>query len=121
MWTHRVMVRHAHLALATLLVAALAPAEANGPLNFPFPRFNEAPRAPGGLMQLGSDLNLRKNTLLATVAKAKVAVKTGMDLEKYPKLFAAGGFCAAITHFVTVPIDVVKTRLQVPPPPHPGL
>ena len=120
------MARHAHLALATLLVAALAPAEANGPLNYPFPRFNaETPRAPGGLMQHGfgalSDLNLRKNKFVGTMAKAKVAVgKVGMDFEKYPKLFAAGGFCAAITHFVTVPFDVVKTRLQVPPPPHPN-
>jgi len=42
-------------------------------------------------------------------------VVQSLDLDKYPKLFFAGGFCAAITHVVTVPIDVVKTRLQVNP------
>jgi len=51
-----------------------------------------------------------------TVANAALtqAVKS-LDLDKYPKLFFAGGFCAAITHVVTVPIDVVKTKMQVNP------
>ena len=33
-------------------------------------------------------------------------------MSKYPKLFGAGGLCASITHYVTVPLDVVKTRLR---------
>mmetsp|Transcript_21271 Transcript_21271/g.49307 ORF Transcript_21271/g.49307 Transcript_21271/m.49307 type:complete len:409 (-) Transcript_21271:272-1498(-) len=51
--------------------------------------------------------------LMAKAASKKVA--SALDLEKYPKLFAAGGLCAAVTHWVTVPIDVVKTRTQVNP------
>lgn len=48
------------------------------------------------------------------VAKAAAtAAADGLDLEKYPKLFAAGGICASFTHWVTVPLDVVKTRSQV--------
>lgn len=113
------MVRRTVIALAALLMAAAAPAAANGPLNFPFPRMHADSRAPGGLMDRHSggaaSLQLRDNKFLATMAKAKVAVKETIDLDKYPKLFGAGGFCAAITHFVTVPLDVVKTRLQVNP------
>ena len=108
------MVRRTVIALAALLMAAAAPAAANGPLNFPFPRMHADSRAPGGLMDRHSggaaSLQLRDNKFLATMAKAKVAVKETIDLDKYPKLFGAGGFCAAITHFVTVPLDVVKTR-----------
>jgi hypothetical protein len=119
--TTAAMVRHTVIALAALLMAAAAPAAANGPLNFPFPRMHADSRAPGGLMDRHSggaaSLQLRDNKFLATMAKAKVAVKETIDLDKYPKLFGAGGFCAAITHFVTVPLDVVKTRLQVRPAP----
>jgi hypothetical protein len=32
---------------------------------------------------------------------------------KYSRLALAGGICASSTHLVTVPMDVVKTRLQV--------
>ena len=48
-------------------------------------------------------------------AKAANAVKDTLDLAKYPKLFMAGGICASITHLVTVPLDVVKTKMQVTP------
>jgi len=119
--TTAAMVRRTVIALAALLMAAAAPAAANGPLNFPFPRMHADSRAPGGLMDRHSggaaSLQLRDNKFMATMAKAKVAVKETIDFDKYPKLFGAGGFCAAITHFVTVPLDVVKTRLQVRPAP----
>jgi hypothetical protein len=35
------------------------------------------------------------------------------DAAKYSRLALAGGICASVTHLVTVPMDVVKTRLQV--------
>lgn len=65
-------------------------------------------------------LNQKKSELrnpfqkpLLMAKKTAQEVWKHMDLEKYPKLFFAGGFCAAITHVVTVPIDVVKTKMQV--------
>eukprot|EP00286_Rhodomonas_abbreviata_P008422 CAMPEP_0181323066 /NCGR_PEP_ID=MMETSP1101-20121128/19577_1 /TAXON_ID=46948 /ORGANISM="Rhodomonas abbreviata, Strain Caron Lab Isolate" /LENGTH=302 /DNA_ID=CAMNT_0023431049 /DNA_START=47 /DNA_END=955 /DNA_ORIENTATION=- len=39
----------------------------------------------------------------------------------YKKLFAAGGICCSFSHAVTVPIDVVKTRMQVTPGEFTGL
>ena len=38
-----------------------------------------------------------------------------------PRYFCAGGLCAAISHGITTPIDVVKTRIQSEPQKYDGL
>lgn len=45
--------------------------------------------------------------------KQDSGVEKDFDWWKYPPLFLAGGLCAAITHGVTVPLDLVKTSQQV--------
>eukprot|EP00283_Hemiselmis_rufescens_P016067 CAMPEP_0173438438 /NCGR_PEP_ID=MMETSP1357-20121228/20397_1 /TAXON_ID=77926 /ORGANISM="Hemiselmis rufescens, Strain PCC563" /LENGTH=409 /DNA_ID=CAMNT_0014403735 /DNA_START=50 /DNA_END=1279 /DNA_ORIENTATION=+ len=88
---------------------------AASPLRSPFVLSDAGAR----LTQLGDAAGLHaraagsKVGLVAKAAGSKVA--SALDLDKYPKLFAAGGLCASITHWVTVPIDVVKTRTQVNP------
>jgi len=74
----------------------------------------------GGVILRGGSIleeglrNLR--TEASIVAKGVSAgAKSALDMSKYPKLFAAGGLCASLTHYITVPIDVVKTRQQVNP------
>jgi solute carrier family 25 phosphate transporter 3 len=44
-----------------------------------------------------------------------MAMQNQKDLSHYMKLFAAGGTCASFSHAITVPIDVVKTKMQVTP------
>ena len=48
--------------------------------------------------------------VLAETADAAVAVAATATTAKY---FASGGICACASHSVGVPLDVVKTRVQV--------
>jgi len=59
-------------------------------------------------------LTTTTTTLLCDAAVAGVG---GVD----PRYFLAGGLCAAISHGITTPIDVVKTRIQSDPEAYEGL
>eukprot|EP00288_Rhodomonas_lens_P013173 CAMPEP_0177699536 /NCGR_PEP_ID=MMETSP0484_2-20121128/5630_1 /TAXON_ID=354590 /ORGANISM="Rhodomonas lens, Strain RHODO" /LENGTH=304 /DNA_ID=CAMNT_0019210709 /DNA_START=76 /DNA_END=990 /DNA_ORIENTATION=+ len=48
-------------------------------------------------------------------------MNTDKGVSHYAKLFAAGGTCASLSHAATVPIDVVKTKMQVTPGVYKGL
>ena len=50
-------------------------------------------------------------TLAFTLLACLPAAVTSMDY----RYFVAGGTCAAISHGITTPIDVVKTRIQADP------
>lgn len=70
------------------------------------------------MAELGDAAKSRARALggrVELVAKAAATKVPKIDYSKYPKLFAAGGLCASLTHWVTVPLDVVKTRSQVNP------
>lgn len=51
------------------------------------------------------------NTLAQTPATGALAALKALDL----RYFVAGGTCAAFSHGVTCPIDVVKTKIQSEP------
>jgi solute carrier family 25 phosphate transporter 3 len=52
-------------------------------------------------------------TLLSHVTSAKTASSIASSIDY--RYFVAGGTCAAISHGITTPIDVVKTRMQSNP------
>lgn len=64
---------------------------------------------------LGERLSSLRTEATILAKGVKEGAKTALDMSKYPKLFAAGGLCASLTHYITVPLDVVKTRQQVNP------
>lgn len=61
-----------------------------------------------GCMTTGANANAP--AAASTLSK----VKTALDGIDY-RFFVAGGTCAAISHGITTPIDVVKTRIQAQP------
>eukprot|EP00128_Syssomonas_multiformis_P004655 Colp12_sorted_trinity150504_noHs@18824 len=48
-------------------------------------------------------------------------METPVGLDLYSRYALAGAQCAAITHLVLVPVDVIKTRLQIRPDAYKGL
>ena len=72
------------------------------------------PKSGPNYMVIRSTRSLQTQSFRMT-AKGETAIgySSSIDISKYPKLFLAGGLCAAITHGVTVPIDLVKTSQQV--------
>ena len=54
------------------------------------------------------------NVVEATVNPAASAAISALKNMDY-RYFVAGGTCAAFSHGITTPIDVVKTRLQANP------
>eukprot|EP00285_Hemiselmis_virescens_P014098 CAMPEP_0173377580 /NCGR_PEP_ID=MMETSP1356-20130122/826_1 /TAXON_ID=77927 ORGANISM="Hemiselmis virescens, Strain PCC157" /NCGR_SAMPLE_ID=MMETSP1356 /ASSEMBLY_ACC=CAM_ASM_000847 /LENGTH=411 /DNA_ID=CAMNT_0014330377 /DNA_START=68 /DNA_END=1303 /DNA_ORIENTATION=- len=101
---------------ATARASPLMRGDAGGPLlRAPFVLSDAGAKLTklGDSVQLHARAASSKVGLVAKAASKKVV--SAIDLEKYPKLFAAGGICASFTHWVTVPIDVVKTRTQVNP------
>lgn len=59
---------------------------------------------------MASGANANAPAAASTLSK----VKTVLDGIDY-RFFVAGGTCAAISHGITTPIDVVKTRIQAQP------
>ena len=55
--------------------------------------------------------NLRDSTASVSAGAAAMDALRTMDL----RYFVAGGTCAAISHGITTPIDVVKTKIQAKP------
>ena len=55
-----------------------------------------------------------RNGVEATVNPAASAAISALKNMDY-RYFVAGGTCAAFSHGITTPIDVVKTRLQANP------
>lgn len=63
-------------------------------------------------------LTVREKTITATVLIASIASFVSLILFSGAgswRYFTAGGICAAFSHSLTTPIDVVKTRQQVDP------
>ena len=61
---------------------------------------------------------LAMNNLLDNIHHLEIPVITnGPD----PRYFLAGGICAAVSHGITTPIDVVKTRIQSDPQKYNGI
>ena len=56
---------------------------------------------------------VQADALAGTAAAAKAAVSVLKDVDL--RYFVAGGTCAAFSHGITTPIDVVKTRIQADP------
>ncbi|KAK4535652.1 hypothetical protein CDCA_CDCA05G1677 [Cyanidium caldarium] len=61
--------------------------------------------------------------LLWGVLKLLVALgaaeQSGVDVVLFLKLFAAGGTCALLTHSLTTPLDVLRTKMQLEPDAYP--
>ncbi len=51
----------------------------------------------------------------AAGAAANAAAKTAKAMDFDYRFFIAGGVCAATSHGITTPIDVVKTKMQAQP------
>lgn len=53
-------------------------------------------------------------TTSVTAGPAGAAASAGLKMLDY-RYFVAGGVCAATSHGITTPIDVVKTKMQAQP------